>query len=261
MYDSVLFSIVFFGTARKSFKAESMNVNSKGCTVQELLDHLVALKPRETPDLDTKNLLVVINGVDSSAQGAGSARIRAGDTVTIIPVVHGGSGRTQFEILGDMAEVLPVSWNGQMTGTYLDDLRKAFPSLVIQAVSKKYVLSVSHIRRILAISMRAAKRGILISRRLETDILMRFAGSTQISKAISRVGMKKGSDFIVVAIGAKESLDGLFLSLQPVLGCIVPLGEREFIMREFGITQVYLDAMDSNIQLEDALVERAAILF
>ena len=58
--------------------------------------------------------------------------------------------------------------------------------------------------------MLAKKQKNMISKKLETDILLRFAGTTQINQAIENVGIKPKNSFTLIAIGNKSSLEKLF---------------------------------------------------
>ena len=62
------------------------------------LDILQKLKPEGTPDLDENNILIAVNGVDSSAIDGKATKLKPDDTVSIIPVIHGGT-ETVFQII------------------------------------------------------------------------------------------------------------------------------------------------------------------
>ena len=57
-----------------------------------------------------------------------------------------------------------------------------------------------HLKKILSLSINAEKNDILLSNKIETDILMRFAVTLQISNAISSVGIKPSTNFILIAL-------------------------------------------------------------
>lgn len=79
------------GGARKSFDSESIILDVNSITIGDLLEHLLSIKPNNTLDLDTKNILVAVNGIDSSALEGRNTLIQTNDTVSIIPVIHGGT--------------------------------------------------------------------------------------------------------------------------------------------------------------------------
>lgn len=253
-----LITVKFLGGAKKSFLTDSILVDMEAITVQELLDHLELKKPENTPRLEPANILIAINGTDSSAMGGKSAKIHSGDIVTIIPVIHGGSSRMQLYIKRYSVEIFSITQDNSKN--YLDSLRDNFPKLTLQAVSKRYVLNMSHVQKILTVSFHAKKQNILLAKKLETDILLRFAGTSQISKAITRVGISKGG-FLIIAIGPRSSLDRLYSMLKPKLDTRAFSDNTSFLIKEFKITKRNIEAVDSKTPLEDLLAERAAVLF
>ena len=89
----------FLGGAKKSFNSEQLNISESDISIQDLLDLLLKLKLKDTPDLDIENILIAVNGSDSSAMDGKSTIIHDGDIVSIIPVIHGGSSKKLcFEI-------------------------------------------------------------------------------------------------------------------------------------------------------------------
>jgi len=109
--------------------------------------------------------------------------------------------------------------------------------------------------------LESEKNNLLLSNKLETDILMRFALTTQISAAIDTVGIKSYSNFILIAIGNKKILQLLSddVSLKSV--SMFQKNNDLFLRKYFKITKKQLDVVHSKTPLEDILVEKAAILF
>ena len=79
------------GGAKKVFSADSIEIAKIDITIQQLLDLLIAGKPKDNIELDTNNLLIAVNGVDSSALDGYMTKIKNGDIISIIPIIHGGS--------------------------------------------------------------------------------------------------------------------------------------------------------------------------
>ena len=77
------------GGIRKAAGFSTVNINVTNSSVNELL----TLLEREY-DLENKikedEIMIAINGVESSVMGGREAKISSGDTVTILSVVHGG---------------------------------------------------------------------------------------------------------------------------------------------------------------------------
>lgn len=77
------------GGIRKAAGFSTININVTNSSINELL----TLLEREY-DLENKikedEIMIAINGVESSVMGGRGAKISSGDTVTILSVVHGG---------------------------------------------------------------------------------------------------------------------------------------------------------------------------
>lgn len=76
------------GGAKKALGAE-LEIDADTTTVGNILD---MVESRTSGALAAPNVLVAVNGADSSAAGGRGAVVRAGDDVAVIPVVHGGGG-------------------------------------------------------------------------------------------------------------------------------------------------------------------------
>jgi len=118
----------------------------------------------------------------------------------------------------------------------------------------------SHLKKILSISINADKNNILLSNKIETDILMRFAITLQISNAISSVGIKPNSNFILIAIGKKNSFASMCSELSPLCVNLFLKNNDLFLKKHFNISKKHIDAVYSKTPLEDILVEKASIL-
>ena len=245
--------IKMLGGAKKSFPAGTITLDCAGATVARLLDILAKSKPADTPVLDTKNILVAINGADSSSLDGHATILRDNDEISIIPVIHGGSGAVQFEVQG--TSVMAICVRGSSAN--LDKLRLDFPAIRIQAVARPFVLGESHLRRILEISVASERRKVMLSSKMETDVLLRLAGTTQIAEAIRVAGAGPRHETVVIAAGDPSALQKLLARLSPETRPF-PTGEGgAFLMEHFGITDTHLDTGHA---LEDLLVESASVL-
>ena len=260
--------VEFVGGAKKSFGSASVDIDRESITVSSLLELLREMRIRGSPEIDAKNTLVAINGADTSATGGMSSVVLDGDTVSIIPVIHGGGGasdgrRVALRLGRRRFDVLRVRTARPVGASFLDDLRTRYRGLRIQALSERFVLGRSHAEKILALSAESERRGILLAKRMETDILMRFALTTQISAAIKSVGIAKHAHrgaFVLVSTGPARMLDSLYRHLEPDLAEPFATDNSAFLRKRFGITKKALDATLSEDPLEDILVERAAVL-
>ena len=230
-------------------------------TINDLVTYLIEAKPKDTLEFDTKNLLIAVNGVDSSALKGYDTKLSDNDEVSIIPIIHGGSRRTQFSIDQSDVEIFDILFQKNLDRDFLDDLRTNHKQLIIQAINPKFLLNVHHAKKILAISLRAKKTNTMLSKKIETDILLRFAATTQISDAIKTVGRKMNEDFLIIAIGKKSSLNRLYSKLEPFVNK-KPLSRnnQSFLKKQFNISKNQLLAVQSKDSLEDLIVEKAAVL-
>jgi molybdopterin converting factor small subunit/tRNA threonylcarbamoyladenosine modification (KEOPS) complex Cgi121 subunit len=257
-----MITVKLVGGAKKSFLQDQLVIDASDITILELFDLLLKLKPDNSLDFDIKNILIAINGVDSSAMNGQSTIIKNNDLVSIIPVIHGGSSKKlNFEISKKQIQVTEIKNQKTIDVKFIDELRKKFPKIQLQAISTTFVLNDSHLKKILSLSLESEKNNLLLSNKLETDILMRFALTTQISAAIDTVGIKSYSNFILIAIGNKKILQLLSddVSLKSV--SMFQKNNDLFLRKYFKITKKQLNVIHSKTPLEDILVEKAAILF
>ena len=256
-----MIAIKLVGGAKKSFDSDQFQIEKSDITVNELLEHLLKIKPNNTSELDVENLLIAINGSDSSAMDGRDTIISDGDVVSIIPVIHGGSSKKlTFEIEKKQIHIIEIRGQKKIDIQFIDDLRKKYPKLKFQVVSSNFVLNASHLKKILSISLNAEKNNILLSNKLETDILMRFASTLQISNAISSVGLKPLVNFILIAIGNKNYFNSVYSELSPLCVNLFLKNHTSFLKKHFNISKKHIDSVYSKTPLEDILVEKASIL-
>jgi len=256
-----MITVKLVGGAKKSFPSEELHIDKSDISIKELLDLLLKLKPVDTAKLDTENILIAINGVDSSAMEGKSTLIKNNDLVSIIPIIHGGSSKKlSFEITKKQIQVIEIKGQKSIDVKFLDDLRKKYPKIILQAVSSNFILNKSHLIKILSLSFEYKNNNALLSNKLETDILMRYALSKQISDAIKNAGIKSNNNFILIAIGNKKILNSLYDELSPISVSIFSKNYEKFLIKHFKITKKQLDSVYSKNPLEDILVEKASIL-
>ena len=257
-----MITVKFLGGAKKSYSTDSIKIEKNDLILHELINYLIKNKPVNDYPLDVKNLLIAVNGVDSSAIQGQETKLKTGDIISIIPIIHGGAPkRTQFQIFNTKVELFDIKKTKKQKMDFLDDLRKKFPNLILQAISSNYILSKSHAQKIIYISQIAKKNNNLLSKKIETDILLRFSGTTQINEAIKRVGIEQKSDFVIITIGSNISINRLFLEIKPLLNKNpFSKNNENFLKKKFNITNKQLDSVMSKSPLEDLLVEKAAIL-
>jgi len=256
-----MITIKLIGGAKKSFNSDQLQIDKFDISVNELLQLLLKTKPENTSEFDVENILIAINGSDSSAMNGKNTIVHDGDIVSIIPVIHGGSPKKLFfDIDNKQIQILEIRGQKTIDVKFIDDLRIKYPKIKFQAVSSKFILNLSHLKKILSISINADKNNILLSNKIETDILMRFAITLQISNAISSVGIKPTSNFILIAIGNKNSFASMYSELSPLCVNLFLKNNDLFLKKYFNISKNHIDAVYSKTPLEDILVEKASIL-
>ncbi|MDE1876186.1 MAG: MoaD/ThiS family protein [Thaumarchaeota archaeon] len=258
-----MITVKLLGGAKKSFSSDKLEVQRDDITISALLDDLKAYIPAHLSQLDQNNILVAVNGVDSSVLQGNETLLKNGDVVSIIPVIHGGrSKRLQFDLINTTVELVLLKKTIKEPIKFLESIREKYPSLAIQGIQAQYILNIGHVKKTVAISLSAKKADTLLSNKIETDILMRFACTRQINEAISKVGVKTNTDTILVILGKKPLLEKLLNEIEDLLESdVFPKDNSKFIQKEFGITQKELDCVISKTPLEDLLAERSATLF
>ncbi len=254
-------TVKFVGGAKKSFSTDQLELDINDVTIEKLLELLLEIQPKNTPTFDTKNILIAVNGADSSAMEGKMTLIKNSDLISIIPVIHGGSNKKIVITTGKkLIQIVEIKGNRKINVSFLDNLRKEFPTIKLQAISINFILNSYHLRKILLISTKSEKENILLSKKLETDILMRFAATRQIADAINSAGIHQKNNFILIAVGKKTVLDTLYRKLTPLIVEIFSKDNSSFLKKHFKITKRQLDSISSKNPLEDLLIDKAAIL-
>jgi tRNA threonylcarbamoyladenosine modification (KEOPS) complex Cgi121 subunit len=77
-------------------------------------------------------------------------------------------------------------------------LAENYPGAIVQTFSSKAATNGFFIQMLAAQTLRAERSGCLLAKKPEIDFLVRLAGTSQISDAISRVGSRPGEPFVLV---------------------------------------------------------------
>jgi molybdopterin converting factor small subunit/tRNA threonylcarbamoyladenosine modification (KEOPS) complex Cgi121 subunit len=256
-----MITVKFLGGAKKSFLTDSLQIDKSDISIRELLNLLLELKPNGLPELDIKNILIALNGTDSSALDGKSTKIQINDVISIIPIIHGGSiHKFTFQISKKQIQIIEIKGQKTINVKFLDTLRKKYPKIHLQAISSNFILNNIHLQKILSLSLECKKNNILLSNKLETDILMRFALTKQISTAIMTAGIKPNTNFILIAIGNKKILNSLYTELFPISVNLFSKNNELFLKKFFNISKKQINSVYSKNPLEEILLEKATIL-
>ena len=154
--------VKLIGSAKKSFLTDQIFLEKSSLTIDELVNHLLKIKPDNTLDLDTKNLLIAVNGMDSSTLDGFKTKLKDDDIVSIIPIIHGGSSRRiQFSIMNSNVELFDITNDKKFYIKFLDELRLKYPSLILQSINSRFILGINYVKKILAVSLYAKKNTIV----------------------------------------------------------------------------------------------------
>ena len=85
----LLITINLLGGAKKIIGASSLVFYRSTASISEILAFLQE-NALETKILDSNNLLIAVNGIESSALSGNDTVAKTGDIITIVSVVHGG---------------------------------------------------------------------------------------------------------------------------------------------------------------------------
>ena len=122
-------------------------------------------------------------------------------------------------------------------------LRSRYPGLVIQIVSLARLPTPWALRMMAAQTLRARKTNSLLAAKPEVDLLLRVAGTSQISEAMEKSGYKARGRRLLIATGREEDLKALMRDLSKM---------PSYSVRE--------DRRERPDQYDMHLVERAALL-
>jgi len=84
-----LITVDLRGGIRKSVGLPQLQLEKERISLDEMISYL-AKEYNLIREIKNNEIMVAINGVDSSILGGGQARISSGDIVTMLTVVHGG---------------------------------------------------------------------------------------------------------------------------------------------------------------------------
>jgi len=84
-----LITVDLRGGIRKSIGFPQLSLEEDGISIDDMIDY-IENKYGLSGEIKKNDIMVAINGVDSSILGGGQAKITSGDVVTILTVVHGG---------------------------------------------------------------------------------------------------------------------------------------------------------------------------
>jgi tRNA threonylcarbamoyladenosine modification (KEOPS) complex Cgi121 subunit/molybdopterin converting factor small subunit len=182
-----MITIRLLGGAKKAVGRAAINLDRPSASVSDILDFLTTISV-EPHILQRSNLIIALNDIDSASLQGNNTLVKSGDTVKIVTVVHGG---THYILNGYHVSITGVQKIIHDPGKLVDMIRSQHNNVSIQAVDANAVYGEEHVLGVLRIALEAEKRNIMLTNRCEIELLIRLAGTDQISEAIRRVGLKK----------------------------------------------------------------------
>lgn len=182
-----MITVRLLGGAKKAVGRPTVNLDRSSASISEILDYLTTIST-EPRLLQRNNLIIALNDVDSASLQGNNTVVKSGDIVKIVTVVHGG---THYTLNSYHVSIIGVQNIIHDPGVLVNMMRGQHKNLSIQAVDANAVYGEQHILGVLRIALEAERRNILIANRCEMELLIRLAGTDQISEAIRRSGLKK----------------------------------------------------------------------
>lgn len=87
--DMRMISVKLLGGARRAIGKDRLEIEKKDARLYEIVEMLRSMSSN-SGIFNSSNLLIVVNGVESSMLGGLDASVKDGDVISIVPVVHGG---------------------------------------------------------------------------------------------------------------------------------------------------------------------------
>jgi tRNA threonylcarbamoyladenosine modification (KEOPS) complex Cgi121 subunit len=153
------------------------------------------------------------------------------------------------------------------TDEFIQHIRAINSRVAVQAIDASFVADKEHILSVLQQSLQARKRGTLLSDRIEIDVLMRFACTNQISKALDDIGLKDGmNNVLLVVLGKISDLKTVKKHLEKnyrLNNNIIALSGKKtrVLASHHKVGKPELDACIGENKLASVLAERANLLW
>lgn len=171
--------------------------------------------------------------------------------------------RSLYRIGTFYVAIIEITLGSENLHELITKFRAFSPDVLVQGIDASFVFGVNHLLRVLQLTVESWKRGIKISKTMETDILMRLCCTSQISKAIEVGGLKNDSAACFILMS--ENLDSVLKIKKYIEGyyneihvSVLRIGKNKMarLCSEFGITYKKMD----RLFFENYLVEKAALV-
>lgn len=84
-----MISVKLLGGAKRIIGKDHVSIEKQSAKLKDIVEILRSMSSNNEI-FNSSNMLIVVNGVESSMLGGLEAQVKDGDVVSIVPVVHGG---------------------------------------------------------------------------------------------------------------------------------------------------------------------------
>jgi len=84
-----MINVKLLGGAKRAIGKDLLEIQKNHIRLHDIVEILRSMSPNNSI-FDSNNLLIVVNGVESSVLGGLDATVKDGDAISIVPIVHGG---------------------------------------------------------------------------------------------------------------------------------------------------------------------------
>ncbi len=84
-----MIEIKLLGGAKKALGLDKISINEESLTLEEILNSLKK-KSENSHVFNKNNMIISINGIDSSVYDGSKTMVKSGDSLTVVTIVHGG---------------------------------------------------------------------------------------------------------------------------------------------------------------------------
>ena len=84
-----MITLKLLGGVKKAIGKNSIVIYKSQANLKEIFEELKN-ESKDASIIDEKNLMISVNGVDSSVIGGKETIIKTGDIITIVTIIHGG---------------------------------------------------------------------------------------------------------------------------------------------------------------------------
>jgi molybdopterin converting factor small subunit len=85
-----LILITLLGNCKKVMGYSSLLLEKQSASINEIVSFLEKTALESKANFSIDNHLLVVNGIDSSLLDTNESLVQNGDTVTVVPIIHGG---------------------------------------------------------------------------------------------------------------------------------------------------------------------------